>query len=168
MPSVADNPARCRDVGDAMALEMNATIAVTNESDNSAITPARFTASRTYGVEYTNEELKTLRVDVRVPMWMLEAESHGGSEDHYQIEIALQQWAQDLAKDKAQVDLLSDLTGRVARYFCPKRILGAYGNVQANQVLVVETMVQLYNPDKIKQGRYFGLVTVTMKEYVDR
>lgn len=166
MPPITDNPARIRDVCDAIALELNATLAVKNESDNSAITPARFTAARTYGVDYDNVTLKTLHVDVRPPIAAMEAESRGGSDDTYEIEIAVQKAV--LKTDLAAIDLLTDLTYHVGRYFCPRKILGVYGNVLADQVQVQETILQLYAPDKIAQGRYFGLVTLTLKEYVDR
>lgn len=167
MPTVADNPARVRDIADAIALELNATLAVVNESDQSAIAPARFVAARNYGQDYANADLKTLHVDVRPPGWTLDAESRGGSDDHYQLEIAVQQLI--TLSDQSTIDLLFDLTAHIARYFCPKRILGAYGNVAAGTVEVVETPPPLlYAPDKLRQGRYFGLVTLTLQEFVAR
>src|SRR5262245_6913114 len=116
-----DNPARAREVADAIVMELNKAIG-THQEDDTLIDPARFTAARTYGVDYENVDLKTLRVDVRVPAWVLQSESHGGSEDLYGVEIAAQKAVDPTDRDG--IDLLQDLTGRIGRYFCPKKILG--------------------------------------------
>ncbi len=161
-----DAVARIIEVADAVAAEINDKIA-SRRSDQTAISPARFTARHTYGADYTNTELSTLRVDVRFPTQGTEEESRGGSADTYDIEITVQQFGQSLKTDIEAIDLLVNLANRIGKLYPVTSTIGAYGNVVAGRVQCISNTRLVYAPDKLQQNRFFSLIALTFREFVD-
>jgi hypothetical protein len=149
-------------VSDAVVDEINADIAAKDEAGN-PLSPVLFTANRTYGAEYTNAELKTLRVDVRHPAVITGEESRGGSEDTYGIEIAVQQ-AVAIGNTEA-IDALVILARRMARRFPVTSVIDTDDVPHSDGVQVIENQHLVFDPEKLAQGRFFSLISLTLREF---
>ncbi len=163
-----DYAARSRQAALAIVDELNQTVAIKSEDGNDDIEPARFTASFNSLQDYKVSELNTLHVDARDAGWLLDVESRKGGKDHYQVEISVQQAVDK--KDESAIALLKDLTGRIARKFSPRVFLAVNmtNAIEAEEMQVISTSCLLYAPDKLNQNRYFGLVSITLAEFVER
>lgn len=109
-----DSVASCRAIVNAMVTDINTEIAA-KQSDGTAISPARFTATVNYYPEYTHVDLNDVRVDVRYVESRFEGESRAGLYAMHDVEITIQQairW-----EETAEISLLVDLAERVGKFY---------------------------------------------------
>lgn len=160
MPTYYDT-ARAREIADAIVTTLNSEVASKDE-DGAAI-PTQFTARRVYLLEYDNIDLAKLRVDVRPTVVIREEQDRGSNRHFYGVEICVQKRIKKLTDDNTStVDELVDLANRIERLFPIGEIESLSNDPTGTQV--VESTHLLYDPDKLSQGKFYSLLSLTMLE----
>lgn len=155
-----DTESRIITVRDTIVAAIVAEIAKKN-SAGTAI-PQRFDVSADYVDEYQLENMRDVRVNVKITGDSTEALDRGpSSEDTYQYEISIQQACRRY--DTEKLDLLINLAKRISKRYYPNKQL-----TLANPVVCVANETELYNFVCLRDHQHFhSRINLTFREYVD-
>lgn len=159
-----NNPARLRQIRDAVIAEMNADVGAKDEA-NQALPIPQFVATAKWNANPSHQQANDLLVYVRAMTRAIEPESRGGNELNYGIEIAFQKTILPREDFDTRFDELTDIVNRVARYFQPNSELYTTG---FENVVITECLMTIYDPALLDAGRFFATVNLVLREWSDR
>lgn len=177
---MAETTARIIELANVFVDDLNEEVAkkepgTSPQHGDGAARTAIFTAERVYHADFSNEELKTLRVGVRTIAQQLKEDDRAGHATGMLIEITIQQMARD-KNAKGDFDRLVNLSNRIAQRYGTTLVpcsdapthdaypvfvaaLGANWSLQ-----VTDNLHEVFNPDKLAQGRFVSRIVLTLDE----
>jgi len=181
---MAEATARIIEIANVFVTDLNTEVAAKEpgtspQHGDGAARTAIFTADRVYQADFSNTDLQSLRVSVRTIAQQLKEDDRGGHATLMMLEIAVQKLVRS-KNEENDFDALVNLSDRIAQRYGKTLVPCSPGNfasairpaypvfvaaLGANWSLqVTDAMHEIFNPDKLAQGRFVSRIVLTLDE----